>query len=932
MALEKHCITVKPSKSHLNMKRIKILGNIIDKTGRRPDPSAIKAIVELDRPRNKQQLQSFLGLVGVCRDFVPALSSILIPLYALSKDGVDIQAEWDDNIHGRSLEAVKIIMTSDPVLKLPDSNKENYVDVDACRKGLGFGAIRYQKHDGQLHPVAYWSRSLSDSERRYSATNLECTALHAALMHWYVYLMNFKPFHVYTDHYALVYMVTRPKGDPHGRLSHMCIDLQVFGSYFNLYHREGNQHIPGDAISRLLRRDTVINVPDRDGLREDIGSLSNDERKWIENEFQTDSTLLIDIINEFSARQDSIVMQNFISMHSIHYSSLEPVFDLSLIGKLSGMIENFKTVWASPEERILGFTFLIDQIGISNIYEQLGLPNLMLFKHIFNQPVNRSWHHSLYTLLNRNIVSCKKHWLSDSLFQFFGNHNLALPNIMSDMWKSEFENYRLSLAPMADPTSLEWLFKLTPETQTAFWSYMCAINAEVQVPDRKIINLLSLLVNKFNTIIDNVKIQVSNPVILQFAHRQVKVPTINMINLPSQIFCTSKPSKLHLFQNYAVVKECTLRKSLRLIDNKLKAQYAEHLADKAARAVQKKKVSKAIRHKKAAQADVQAGVLPIPMGSWTELRSEITSSVKSKSKLKSNNYLETKCRKYDYLIRKVYEVNNKLYQILSITYLGKSKGFISIAIEQFYLDNLQPLLKDNIDYRQLDGDHGTLALVQMFEENKFAQCGPWPETVEEWVIAQDADKELVDIKRTISDSSDKRLIPKPHNPSDFLFVDDDKVLKRSHVATKTLLNNSTTLTSSTILLQIVIPNNLTNTCLSIHHDYNAHPGRNRTNKAIKTRYFWATMIADIQSYILNCQHCNTRKADTQRATIPILSHNQIEVFHNVIRWHIDATGPFPLTSKGNVHIILIKEALSKYVLGSCVPDKNAETIARVLKY
>ena len=59
----------------------------------------------------------------------------------------------------------------------------------------------------------------------------------------------------------------------------MCIDLEVCGSYFNLYHRDGNQHISGDAISRLLCGDTVISVPDRDGLRYDIGSLSGDEMK-----------------------------------------------------------------------------------------------------------------------------------------------------------------------------------------------------------------------------------------------------------------------------------------------------------------------------------------------------------------------------------------------------------------------------------------------------------------------------------------------------------------------------------------------------------------------------------------------------------------------------------------------------------------------------
>ena len=73
--------------------------------------------------------------------------------------------------------------------------------------------------DGMDHPVAYWSRGLQPAERNHSATELECTAMHDAILHWQVYLQNAVPFDAVTDHYALVYMVTKVGGDPHHRLA-----------------------------------------------------------------------------------------------------------------------------------------------------------------------------------------------------------------------------------------------------------------------------------------------------------------------------------------------------------------------------------------------------------------------------------------------------------------------------------------------------------------------------------------------------------------------------------------------------------------------------------------------------------------------------------------------------------------------------------------
>ncbi len=74
---------------------------------------------------------------------------------------------------------MKRALTSQPILIGVSELKPFIVVIDACSVGRGYGAILMQEGDNEvLHPVAYWSRGLSDARRRYSATELECTAMH----------------------------------------------------------------------------------------------------------------------------------------------------------------------------------------------------------------------------------------------------------------------------------------------------------------------------------------------------------------------------------------------------------------------------------------------------------------------------------------------------------------------------------------------------------------------------------------------------------------------------------------------------------------------------------------------------------------------------------------------------------------------------------
>ena len=93
------------------------------------------------------------------------------------------------------------MLTEGPCLAHYAKDKDNIVTTDASTNGLE-KTIWQKQDDGNTKPITYGSRSLNDTEKKYSIGELELLAVVWGLEKFRFYLYG-KKVHLYTDHQAL---------------------------------------------------------------------------------------------------------------------------------------------------------------------------------------------------------------------------------------------------------------------------------------------------------------------------------------------------------------------------------------------------------------------------------------------------------------------------------------------------------------------------------------------------------------------------------------------------------------------------------------------------------------------------------------------------------------------------------------------------------
>jgi hypothetical protein len=140
---------------------------------------------------------------------------------------------------------LKSLFVKEPLLRHIDFGKPCVVHVDSL--GFAIAAVLSQPDNkGNLWPVSYFSRKLTERERSWMIFNLELLAIVKAFEEWRAWLMGTEtPVKVYSDHSNLLYFKTAKCLLP--KQARWALFLDNFNLL--IYHIAGSKN-PADAPSR----------------------------------------------------------------------------------------------------------------------------------------------------------------------------------------------------------------------------------------------------------------------------------------------------------------------------------------------------------------------------------------------------------------------------------------------------------------------------------------------------------------------------------------------------------------------------------------------------------------------------------------------------------------------------------------------------------
>jgi len=120
-----------------------------------------------------KQTQAFLGFCNFYRRFIKNFSKIAKPLTALTQKG--LKFKWTEACQ-QAFNELREAIIHGPVLAHFDPEKACYLETDSSDY-VSAGVLSQMGEDGQLYPIAYFSKSLILAEYNYEIYDKELLAI-----------------------------------------------------------------------------------------------------------------------------------------------------------------------------------------------------------------------------------------------------------------------------------------------------------------------------------------------------------------------------------------------------------------------------------------------------------------------------------------------------------------------------------------------------------------------------------------------------------------------------------------------------------------------------------------------------------------------------------------------------------------------------------
>lgn len=106
----------------------------------------------------------------------------------------------------------------------------------------------------------------------------------------------------------------------------------------------------------------------------------------------------------------------------------------------------------------------------------------------------------------------------------------------------------------------------------------------------------------------------------------------------------------------------------------------------------------------------------------------------------------------------------------------------------------------------------------------------------------------------------------------------------------------------------------------------SHPGVIHMYDKLREYVWWPSLISDVTLYVRQCVKCQQRRQRIKKAPVLPMTVPGGPWLHI----GVDITGPFPITSRNNIYILVVIDHFTRWAEAFAISDQKTETIASII--
>ena len=262
--LQEYGLVVNVSKCQFGCSTIDFLGHRITHEGIVPLPDKVDAITQYAQPTTVKGLQEFVGMVNFYHRFIPGAARLMLPLFDAIA-GKPKTLIWNEEME-KAFAATKEALAKVALLAHPHHGAPLSLTTDASDQAVG--AVLQQLVSKSWEPLAFFSRKLQPSEKKYSAFDRELLALYLGIRHFRHFLEG-RQFTAYTDHKPLTFCMSKQSEPWSNRQQRHLAYISEYTT--DIQHIKGKDNPVADSLSRATMHSVQLGI--------DYSAMATDQAK-----------------------------------------------------------------------------------------------------------------------------------------------------------------------------------------------------------------------------------------------------------------------------------------------------------------------------------------------------------------------------------------------------------------------------------------------------------------------------------------------------------------------------------------------------------------------------------------------------------------------------------------------------------------------------